>query len=295
MMIRSLLCAAQVLLLWTTHALLPVSAEAALSWEGTPDVHYVRTPHEVVAEMLRLAEVGAEDIVYDLGCGDGRIVITAARERGARGVGVDIDPLRVEESHRNAQRAGVSEQVRIVQEDLFALDFSAATVVALYLLPDLNLRLRPELLRQLQPGTRILSHKFHMGEWRPDAQSSVGRSQVYLWIIPANASGRWRWSLAHGQEEEEYQLQVQQLFQDVNGILRTATEVHPLSRASLRGDRIQLVFERGGPNGALVLEGRISGDVISGTVVEAGGMPRPWRAERDAATMTDLLLGTSTE
>jgi SAM-dependent methyltransferase len=285
---RSLLLTAQVLLLWTAHSLFPTSAGAVLSWEGTPDVHYVRTPHEVVSEMLRLAEVGASDVVYDLGCGDGRIVITAARERGAWGVGVDIDPMRVEESHRNAQRAGVSERVRIVQEDLFTVDFSEATVVVLYLLPDLNLRLRPELFRQLRPGTRILSHKFHMGDWKPDEQSSVGLSRIYLWIIPANASGRWEWSVPGAQGEENYELQLQQVFQEVNGILRTGSEVQPSSQASLQGDRLQLVFADG-HGGSLVFEGRISGDVIAGTMVDPGGMRRPWRAERDPATRTALF------
>jgi SAM-dependent methyltransferase len=286
---RPLLLTAQVFLLWTAHALLPAAAGGAVSWEGTPDVHYVRTPHEVVLEMLRLAEVTASDILYDLGCGDGRIVITAARETGARGVGVDIDPLRVEESHRNAQRAGVSERVRFVQEDLFTVDFSEATVVALYLLPELNVRLRPELFRQLRPGTRIVSHKFHMGEWRPDEQSSVGRSRIYYWIIPANASGRWEWRMGTRGEEKQ-QLQLHQVFQEVYGILQAGSQVQRSSRVSVRGDHLRLVFDGGigSHGGPLVFEGRISGDVIAGTMVDGTGLSQPWRAARDPATRTVL-------
>lgn len=149
----------------------------------TPDAPFVPTRHEVVAEMLRVADVGPGDVVYDLGCGDGRIVI-AASERGARGIGVDIDPHRVRESQQNAATAGVSDRVEFRQQDLFEADLREATVVTLYLLSSVNLRLRPKLLNELRPGTRIVSHNFTMGDWRPERTVPVGGHTVYLWTVP---------------------------------------------------------------------------------------------------------------
>ncbi|MCE7032030.1 hypothetical protein LY625_05260 [Lysobacter sp. GX 14042] len=148
-----------------------------------PDVIYLPTPHEVVAEMLRVAEVGADDVLYDLGSGDGRIPITAARQWGTRGVGIEIDPLLVEYASHAAAEAGVAHLVRFVEDDMFEADLSQATVVSLYLLPDLNLRLRPKLL-SLAPGTRIVGHNYHMGDWLPEESLQVGESVVYLWRVP---------------------------------------------------------------------------------------------------------------
>jgi SAM-dependent methyltransferase len=147
---------------------------------------YVRTPDKVVSAMLKLAGVKASDIVYDLGCGDGRIVIAAARDYGAHGVGIDIDPERIQEARENARKAGVGALVKFEVNDLFAADIHSATVVALYLLPDVNLRLRPKLLKELKPGTRIVSHDFRMGDWIPDKHELVdAASSIYLWRIPA--------------------------------------------------------------------------------------------------------------
>jgi SAM-dependent methyltransferase len=151
----------------------------------TPDVGFVPTPERVVDAMLRLARVTRDDTVYDLGSGDGRIVIAAAQRYGARGVGIDIDPKRIEEAQRNARAARVLHRVRFLQQDLFESDFGEATVVTLYLLPRLNLRLRPVLLAQLKPGTRVVSHGFDMGDWRPDRAVRVGTTTIYLWTIPA--------------------------------------------------------------------------------------------------------------
>jgi len=134
--------------------------------------------------MLRLANVGRDDVVYDLGCGDGRIVIAAARQFGARGVGVDIDPQRVREARENAQRAGVADRVRFLRQDLFETDIREATVVTLYLLDELNMRLRPKLLRELRPGTRIVSHNFDMGDWKPQKRLRVEGRRIYLWVVP---------------------------------------------------------------------------------------------------------------
>lgn len=152
-----------------------------------PDVHYEPTPQPVVHRMLELAGVRPGDIVYDLGSGDGRIPITAAKSYGARGVGIDIDPKRVAESNANALRAGVTDRVSFRNEDLFLADFSDATVVTLFLFPDLNLRLRPRLLAELKPGTRVVSYYHDMGGWRPDRTVRAPRANIYLWIIPASA------------------------------------------------------------------------------------------------------------
>jgi len=152
------------------------------------EVPYVVTPPEVVDVMLRLAGVGRDDVVYDLGSGDGRIVIAAARDFGARGVGIEIDPRLVAQSTRSAERAGLAERVRFVQQDLFETDLRPATVVTLYLTRELNLRLRPKLLRELRPGARVVSHHFDMGDWPSDRQLGleVDRSSymIYLWVIP---------------------------------------------------------------------------------------------------------------
>jgi cyclopropane fatty-acyl-phospholipid synthase-like methyltransferase len=148
------------------------------------DVPYVPTKQEVVEEMLRLANVKPGDVVYDLGCGDGRIVITAAQKFGARGVGVDIDPRRIADAIENAKRAGVARQVEFRLGDLFEADIRAATVVTLYLLPEVNLRLKPKLRRDLRPGTRVVSHDFSMGEdWKPERTLRLGNDWIYLWTI----------------------------------------------------------------------------------------------------------------
>ena len=149
-----------------------------------PDVPYVPTPQPVVNRMLELANVDEDDFVYDLGSGDGRIVITAAEKYGARGIGIDIDPERIKEARKNAKEAGVTDLVEFRQQDLFQTDLTKATVVTLYLLPDINIKLRPKLLKELEPGTPVVSHDFDMDEWEPDTTVEMGTDVVYLWHIP---------------------------------------------------------------------------------------------------------------
>ncbi len=149
-----------------------------------PDVIYVPTPPEVVQAMLKAAKVTKNDVVYDLGCGDGRIVVTAAKEFGARGVGIDIDPQRIKEATENAKANGVTDRVKFLLQDLFETDFREATVVTLYLLPSLNLKIRPKLLKELKPGTRIVSHAFDMGDWQPEQTIDVDGRTVYMWTVP---------------------------------------------------------------------------------------------------------------
>lgn len=148
------------------------------------DAQYEPTPDYVVDEMLEIADVGENDVVYDLGCGDGRVVIRAAERRGARGVGIDLDPARIAESWRNAQKANVTDRVRFIEGNLFDADISQASVVMLYLTEETNHRLIPKLLSELKPGTRVVSHNHDMGAWRPDEIRHVDGRQVYLWIIP---------------------------------------------------------------------------------------------------------------
>lgn len=149
-----------------------------------PDVHWEPSSDEVVAEMLRMTKVTKNDVVYDLGCGDGRIVIAAARDFGARGVGIDIDPQRIAESNENARKAGVADKVRFIEDDLFEADIRGATVVTLFLWPSVNMKLRPKLLADLKPGTRVVSHFHDMGDWVPEQQKRIGRANIYLWTMP---------------------------------------------------------------------------------------------------------------
>jgi protein-L-isoaspartate O-methyltransferase len=150
----------------------------------TPDIHYVPTPPEVVDAMLKLAAIRASDVVYDLGSGDGRIVITAAQQYGARGVGVELDAQLVAAARDNAATAGVAERVSFRQGDLFQTDLSPATVVTMFLSPSVNLRLQSKLLRELAPGTRIVSHRFGIGDWKPEAEIDVAGTKVYFWRVP---------------------------------------------------------------------------------------------------------------
>ena len=153
-----------------------------------PDVVFVPTPMEVVDVMLQLADLKSGDVLYDLGSGDGRIVIAAAQRYGIQGVGVDIDPVRIKEAEENARKAGVTNLVTFRESDLFQEDISKATVVTLYLLPELNLKLLPKLLKELKPGSRLISHNYGMGRWAPEKDVRVGTSRVFLWVIPADAS-----------------------------------------------------------------------------------------------------------
>jgi SAM-dependent methyltransferase len=183
---RKKLFAVPVLLLSGILALFVAAAPAAgfVQDEVSLDVPYVPTTPELVEQMLKLGQIKSTDTVYDLGCGDGRIVIMAAEKFGARGVGVDLNPERIREATENAKKAGVASRVRFVNGNLFDVDIHNATVVTLYLLPDVNLKLRPKLLKDLKPGTRIVSHSFDMGDWKPDKEIEVNGSRLFLWTVP---------------------------------------------------------------------------------------------------------------
>ena len=178
-------CLAQVLCTLILAAT-PLAAQEPEALRG--DVPYVPTPPEVVEAMLKLGEVKSGDILYDLGCGDGRIVVMAVQKFGARsGTGVDINPERIKEAQENARQAGVADKARFIEKNLFDADFHDATVVTLYLLPEVNLRLRPKLLNDLKVGTRIVSHQFNMGDWHPDKEIEIGWRTIYLWTVTEKA------------------------------------------------------------------------------------------------------------
>ncbi|HVL35666.1 MAG TPA: class I SAM-dependent methyltransferase [Burkholderiales bacterium] len=181
---QTLLAATAAALLTVVLAVAPAPAEAQRR-DQTPDVIFVPTPQDVVEDMLRLGNVRKGDVLYDLGSGDGRIPITAAQKYGIRAVGIDIDPERIREANENAKKAGVTHLVEFRQQDLFKADIREATVVTLYLLPDLNVKLRPRLWNELKPGTRIVSHQFEMGGWKPEKRVDVGNRTIYLWTVPA--------------------------------------------------------------------------------------------------------------
>jgi SAM-dependent methyltransferase len=270
--------------------LLWVSAVAQSQSEEL-DVEYVPTPHNVVAEMLRLADVKPTDVVYDLGSGDGRVVITAAKRYKARGVGVDIDPQRIKESRANARQAGVDKKVTFLQQDLFKTDIREATVVSLYLLPQLNRQLRPKLFSDLRPGTRIVSHDFDMGDWHPDQVINIPGATyehtVYYWVIPANIHGTWQMNLPGVRGERRYLLRILQQYQEVRGTVSAEGEASLISNATLSGDRLRFSVMTAiqGEEVKLSFDGRISGDAMHGSMdIHGGAMPGryDWTAQRDA-------------
>ena len=258
-----------------------------------PDVAWLPTPEKVVDSMLRLAEVGPEDVLYDLGSGDGRTAITAATRFGARGArGVEIRQGLLTRSREQARRAGVEDRVAFVDEDLFGTNLAGADVVTLYLLPRLNLKLRPRLLRELRPGTRIVSHNFGMGDWDPDrtltTRDIFGGGEVprvehrlHLWIVPADAGGTWRLT---GPDGVEFGLEIVRRFQKVHGALLSGGARFPLRKAKLRGDALSFAV-RGVPGlrPKARFEGRVDGGVIVGSFDAGDGPPeaRPeWTGER---------------
>ncbi len=256
------------------------------------DVPYEPSSDKVVTTMLEIANVGKNDLVYDLGCGDGRIVIAAAQKAGAHGVGVDLDPERIKESLENAHKAKVIDRVTFFQQDLFQTDIGKATVVMLYLWPEVNLKLRPKLLRELKPGTRVVSHSHTMENWEPDqTMTAPDGHRVYFWVIPANATGAWEWNMPR--EEERCILKISQQFQKVSGRLQVGLNEVPVKDLELRGDRIQFAVERlfKGQMQVLRFMGRVRENLIEGTVEEMTAGPQRkqgWKAKRDPSSMKPL-------
>ena len=232
------------------------------------DVIWVPTPQALVDKMLDLAKLTPKDYVIDLGSGDGRTVITAAK-RGARAMGIEYNPDMVELSKRNAEKAGVSDKATFVKADLFESDFSKATVITMFLLPEINIKLRPKIL-DLKPGTRIVSNSFDMEDWKPDQKATVkddcaSYCTALLWIVPAKVEGTWQ--LPQGE------LTLKQQFQMISGTLKSGGSNTPITGGKLRGN--QITFSAGGAR----YTGRVSGNAMEGTV--SGGSGGKWKATRE--------------
>lgn len=261
---------------------------------------FVPTPMGVVDAMLEIAGVGPKDFVIDLGSGDGRIVIAAAKRRGASGLGVDLDGGLVSDARREAARQGVAGRVQFLERNIFVTEIDKATVVTLYLFPQLLRGLRPKLFAELQPGTRVVSHEFDFDPWKPDAQVRVPVpdkpygppwSDVYMWIIPANAAGRWQWQGALAGVKQDFELNLEQTFQHVRGSARVAGRPARLESAELRGDelRFALVAEADGRPARFEFAGRLTGDTIRGKMRVANAESGlEWQATRTQRGKMDI-------
>jgi len=265
---------------------LPVAAQ-----EGRGDVVYVPTPQIVVDTMLQMAKIGPKDFLIDLGSGDGRFVITAATKYGASAFGVDLDTYLLKLANQNAQKAGVTDKVRFVEENLFTTDLSRATVISTYLLPEMNLRLRPKFMA-LKPGTRIVTHDYHLGEWDPDEQRELivpekkvgtpGISYLFSYVVPARVPGKWQSLVNIGGRDTPLEFNLQQEFQEVEGKVEIRDRSADL-RGRIMGENIRMVA--GGRGGVQRHEfsGRIGDGTIQGTLVVGEGATRQqlaWTAKQ---------------
>ena len=241
--------------------------------KSSAQVVFVTTPHTVVNRMLQLASVAREDVVHDLGSGDGRIVIAAARNFGARGVGVEIDPNLIRESEENARSAGVGDRVQFVHKDLFQVDLREATVVTLFLLPGLNQMLAPRFMKELRPGTRIVSHMFDMGEWQPDKTIKVESSTVYYWVKPVDVAGTWRLDIPTAQGFGPLTLSVRQAYQKLGGSVRLQRRRLDLREPRIEGEKLFFVAAGtvDGEDMQMSFSGSVLNDVVTGSVEIKGG------------------------
>ncbi len=263
---------------WRTFAAALATAAGLIGAAGAEtvadprlDVVYVPTPQAVVDRMLEIAEVRPADFVVDLGCGDGRMVVTAAQKFGARGLGVDIDERRIAEANANARAAGVSDKVEFRVGNLYDVELSQVDVLALYLLNEINLKLRPTIQSTMKPGSRVVSHAFHMGDWVADHEERVAGRIVYSWVVPAQAAGRWQ--LRQG--ERRIDLALDQKHQFLSGSASENGRSVALREGRVNGSEISYVLEtRAGERQSY--RGRIAGDEI----VSLAGESAPWRATR---------------
>ncbi|MDH3320270.1 MAG: methyltransferase domain-containing protein [Betaproteobacteria bacterium] len=260
---------------------LPAAAQKDRNYEpqvgqAGKDVIWVPTPDAVVDRMLRMAQVTPDDYVVDLGAGDGKIAIAAARKFGARALGIEYDPDMARHAQRNVERAGVAARARIVQGDIFLSDFSQATVVTMYLLPALNLKLRPQLLA-MRPGTRVVSHSFSMDDWEADEVSSLDGRRAYFWVVPAGVAGAWTLELAGGGAADKLELTLDQRFQKIEGTVALRNALGGLRDARLRGFHIAFAYVDS--NGVRRdFSGRVSGPRMQGAFRADDGTEGRWSA-----------------
>jgi hypothetical protein len=268
------------------------SGEEYSATSDSLDVPYVPTTMKVVRTILDLGSVGQNDFLIDLGSGDGRIVITAAKEYGARGFGVELNEDLVELSKKYAVAEGVEKKADFFIRDIFKTDIRAASIVTMYLLNEVNIELRPKLLAELKPGSRIISHDFHLGEWRPDkmVHLDIGKSYqddtlLCLWIVPARVAGMWHWRLSLG-EDQIFDLELNQSYQNINGVIKNRDYNLQIFDADLKGDQIQfsLFAEVDDRMIRHDYKGRVQGDTIVGSVALEGIVEKillKWQATRD--------------
>lgn len=235
-------------------------APAAFAQSGVRlDVPYVPTPPEVVNRMLKMADIKPSDFVMDVGCGDGRMVVAAARIYKVHGLGVDINPERIEEAKRNAAQAGVADKVEFRIGNLYDTDLSPADVLVMYLLPRINLELRPKILATTKPGTRIVSHAFSMGDWRPDELETVDGTTIYLWVVPAKVDGHWK--VRQAGSGDSFDLALKQSYQDFAGTATLNGRTVPVREGRLRGADISFVIDTE-PGRSQTFRGRVNGQAI---------------------------------
>lgn len=256
-----------------------LSAPSALAQEPTHrprlDVPYVPTPQDVVDRMLDMAKVRRDDFVMDLGCGDGRMLVTAAQKFGAPGLGVDINPERIREANENAKTAGIADKVKFEVRNLFQTPIGQASVLTMYLLPDVNLQLRPRILKEMKPGSRIVSHAFTMGDWEADQRAQVGVRDIYFWFVPAQIEGRW--TVREG--NDTYALDLNQKFQKFDGIASVNGSAAKVTGGQLIGDRISFTLEPA--NGRhRIFVGKVDGNKMAFDMSAAADMARDWTATR---------------
>jgi len=263
------------------------------------DTPYVQTPANVVKAMLDTAKVGPKDFVIDLGSGDGRMVITAAKEYGARGFGVDHDARLVRLANANAAKAGVSDRAMFYARDLYKTDVQRATVMSIYLLPEVNLMVRPKLLRELRPGTRVVSHDYDMGEWKPDLAFAldapgkpVGRdpvSKVFYWVVPANVTGDWNVTVRSGTPPQAYVVKLAQKFQIAAGAIEAGAKRVSLEGVKLVGPRFSfkaVLPDAAGKPVTHEFSARVADDSMEGTLrLEGSSRSIAWRAHRTGGKM----------
>lgn len=238
------------------------------------DVIWVPTPEELVERMLRMAQATPNDFVIDLGSGDGRIAIAAAKKFNARAMGIEYNPDMVEVSNRNAAKEGVAGKARFVKADIFESDFSQATIITMYLLPGLNLKLRPKLL-DMKPGTRIVSHQFNMDDWQPDEITNIDGRRAYFWLIPAKVAGTWRFQSG----SDGLDVTLEQKYQTLEGTVKLGTVNAGLRDARLAGDKISFAFvDQGGVRRDFT--GKVSGNTMEGTMKLETGPESRWTATK---------------
>lgn len=242
------------------------------------DVVWVPTPDEVVDRMLTMAQTKPEDYVIDLGAGDGKIAIAAAKKFGARSMGVEYNPDMVAFAQKNLQAAGVAGKAQIVHGDIFATDFTQATVLTMYLLPSLNMKLRPQILA-LRPGTRVVTHAFNMEDWEPDESSDIDGRRVYFWVVPAHVAGRWAMELSGGGASEKLSINLEQKFQKIEGVAYLGSLLAGLREPRLSGFRISFAYvdSRGVRRD---FAGRVTGATMEGSFRADNGQEGRWSAAK---------------